>query len=242
MHNFKKVVFQSKSEISRAAAELFTKKASEHIAKSGHFTVSLSGGSTPKALFELLATPEYSDKIDWQKVYLFWGDERCVAPDHEDSNYRMTKLALLDHIDIPAENVFRIEGEREPREAATDYLNKLRHFFKEENPAFDLCFLGMGDDGHTASIFPGTDAVQNTEAGVQAVYVEKFAAWRITLTAPLIKQSTLINFLVAGEGKAPALKEVFDGAYHPDLYPSQLFRDAETEVIWYLDEGAIKLL
>lgn len=242
MADFQKTIFQSKAQISKAAADLFVNKSKSSIQEKGQFVVSLSGGSTPKVLFELLATEPYSSQIEWAKVHLFWGDERCVSPDHADSNYRMTRLALLDHIPIPATNVNRIKGELSPENAAADYNVVLKEFFGDESYVFDLCFLGMGDDGHTASIFPETSAVQLKGQKAKEVYVEKLSAWRITLSADILNSSKWIVFLVAGSGKAEALKEVFVGEFNPSLYPSQLIRSAENQVEWYLDNQAAALL
>lgn len=241
MTTFQKKIYKNKEEIAVAAAELFVEEAKKNIAKRGKFIVSLSGGSTPKTLYALLATAKYSDRIDWQKVYFFWGDERAVAPDHKDSNYRMVKEALLDHVNIPSSNVFRIKGELPPAAAVNDYQEVLRNFFVNKPVVFDLCFLGMGDDGHTASIFPGTKAVSIKRKRVQNVYVKKLEAHRITVTAPVINRSRLIVFLVAGANKAAALKEVFYGNFEPNVYPSQLIRAATGEVFWYLDKdlGAV---
>lgn len=242
MSNFKKEVFKNKEEISRAAAEIFITKAAEKAEKRKPFSVSLSGGSTPKALFELLATPEYAERINWRWVHLFWGDERCVPSTHHDSNYRMVEQALLKKIEIPATNVHRVRTELDPKLAAAEYRAELNLFFGQKQPAFDLFFLGMGDDGHTASIFPGTRAVHMARKRVAEIYVKKLKAWRITMAAPVINRAKTVIFLVAGSSKAKALKEVWHGEYNPDVYPAQLLRAAEGDVVWYLDEVLGKLV
>lgn len=226
--------------LARQAADLFRQRAEENIAQKGRFTVALSGGSTPKAMFALLASEPYRHAIDWAKVYFFWGDERCVPPDHADSNYRMTNETLLSRVPIPAQNVFRMHGEMEPAEAAREYSVQLRQFSQSDSaPRFDLVFLGMGADGHTASLFPGTTALH---AGADTIavenYVEKFKTYRITLTAATINQARTIIFLIAGADKAAPLREVLKGAYQPELYPSQLIQPHDGMLIWMVDEAA----
>jgi 6-phosphogluconolactonase len=230
--------------LAQTAAALFRHQAQEQIAQQGRFTVALSGGSTPKAMFALLASEPYRSAIQWAQVHLFWGDERCVSPDHADSNYRMTKDALLAHVPIPAENIFRWHGERDPAEAAHDYRAQLRQFFQTQSlPQFDLVFLGMGADGHTASLFPGTTAL-HAEADTIAVenYVEKLKSYRLTLTAATLNQAQAIVFLIAGADKAATLKAVLEGDYQPDLYPSQLIQPARGTLTWIVDEAAAESL
>lgn len=231
-------------ELARKAADTFQQMAQKYIAQQGRFTVALSGGSTPKAMFNLLANEPYRSAIHWSQIYLFWGDERCVPPDHADSNYRMTNEVLLSHVPIPAQNVFRMRGEIEPALAAREYASQLQQFFQTNStPRFDLVFLGMGADGHTASLFPGTTALQ-AGADVIAVenYVEKFKTYRITLTAATINNAATIVFLVAGADKAAPLKEVLQGAHQPELYPSQLIHPHSGTLIWMVDEIAGKRL
>ena len=237
MQNFKKEVFKDKEEMSIAAAELFVTEAQKITEKGKRFAVCLSGGSTPEEMYKLLAKPEYADRINWKRVHLFWGDERCVPPDDRDSNYNMVNNALLKKIDIPAGNVHRIKGELEPKLAAGEYRAELNEFFRHKQPVFHLCYLGMGDDGHTASLFPGTKAVTLSRKRAAEVYVRKLKSYRITLAGPVLRQSKKTVFLVAGRGKSKAIKEVWYGDYDPNTYPAQLLREADGEVIWYLDEG-----
>ncbi len=226
--------------LAQKAAELFQQKAHEAIARSGRFTVVLSGGSTPKAMFALLASEPYRKEIDWAHVSIFWGDERCVPPDHADSNYRMTNEALLSQVPLPPNNVFRMHGEDDPAAAARAYSAQLRQYFQTESfPRFDLVFLGMGADGHTASLFPGTSAL-HAAANEIAVenYVEKLKTYRLTLTAATINQARTIVFLVGGADKAATLHAVLQGEYQPELYPSHLIQPVNGTLLWVVDEAA----
>ncbi len=226
--------------LAQKAADLFQQMAAENIAQHGRFTVALSGGSTPKAMFALLASESHRNSIDWAHVYIFWGDERCVPPEHADSNYRMTNEALLAKVPMPPQNVFRMHGEQDPAQAAQEYAIQLQQFFQTDSwPRFDLVFLGMGADGHTASLFPGTAALQ-VAADVIVVenYVEKLKTYRLTLTAATINQARTIVFLVGGADKAATLKAVLQGAYQPDLYPSQLIQPVNGTLIWMVDDAA----
>lgn len=231
-------------DLSIIGAERLVTLAREAVRVNGRFTLSLAGGSTPQALYRLLSSEKYSKDILWDKVHLFWGDERCVSPEHPDSNYRMVRETLLSTIDIPSKNVHRIKGEL-GETAASDYEKILKINFGTEGepfPRFDLILLGMGDDGHTASLFPGTPVLSDEKAWVNTVFVEKFNSMRITLTPPVINSATEIIMLVSGEGKAPALKEVLEGSFDPDRYPSQLLRRAKGNVTWLVDEAAASLL
>lgn len=226
--------------LAQTAAEIFQQAAQENIAAHGRFTVALSGGSTPKAMFALLAREPYRSAIDWAHVYVFWGDERCVPPDHPDSNFRMTKESLLDQVPLPPANIFRIAGELDPAQAARDYAATLHRFFQTDSwPQFDLVFLGMGADGHTASLFPGTVALQaDPNAVVVENYVEKLKAYRITLTAATINHAQAVIFLVGGADKAVTLKAVLHGTYQPELYPSQLIQPLRGKLLWIIDAAA----
>jgi len=240
---FELEVYDNFQELAWAAALRFASLAQIHTAGSGKFTVALSGGSTPKALFSLLAGKPFADSLPWSSIYFFWGDERTVPPDHHDSNFLMAKETLLDKVPIPASNVFRIRGEDEnPERAAADYSTTLQQFFNSDSPRFDLIFLGMGSDGHTASLFPGTAALQIQDRIAVANFVEKFQTHRITLTARTINQACNIVFLVAGEDKSAALKEVLEGEYQPEKFPSQLINPVDGSLLWMLDEAAASLL
>jgi 6-phosphogluconolactonase len=231
------------AELAREAARRFAGLAEAFTREAGRLTVALSGGSTPKAMFHALAEKPIADALPWRSIYFFWGDERCVPPDHADSNYRMANENLLSKVPIPRENIFRIPAEDgDHKRAAADYSETLRTFFAEERPSLDLVFLGMGPDGHTASLFPGTTALCANDRIAVANYVDKFQSWRITLTADTINRARNIIFLVAGADKAPALKEVIEGERNPEQYPSQLIEASHGALLWMVDEAAAKLL
>lgn len=198
------------------------------------FRLVLSGGSTPRPLYEQLAQAE---DIDWSSVHVFWGDERAVPPDHADSNYRMAKDALLDHVPLPPENIHRIPAEYDPEQAAKSYDDELRTYLGSDG-RFDLVLLGMGDDGHTASLFPETAALDETQHLAVANYVAKLETWRITLTAPLINRARHLVFLVAGESKAEPLREVLHGPCQPRKLPAQMIAPTNGDVVWFLDHAA----
>lgn len=226
-----------------AAADHIRDLAMNAIESNDRFTIALSGGSTPKALYKLLATKPYTDQIDWQNVYIFWGDERCVPPDHEDSNYHMAHETLLSRVPIPPDNIFRMQGEIDPSQAAAEYEHQLRTFFGEDDPPrFDLILLGMGDDGHTASLFPGTAAIHEQNRWVIAHFVEKLDTWRITLTPVVINAAAQVTFLVIGDKKSEPLKHVLEGDYNPDKFPSQIVKPTHGQLTWLLDQSAAKLL
>lgn len=249
-------VYRDPEELALKAARRFARLADQYVIGCGRFTVALSGGSTPKAMFSVLAADPFLDTVPWSSIYFFWGDERCVPPDHADSNYRMTREALLSRVPAPPENVFRIPAEMpEPEQAAEEYTATLSRFFLagpgsnrtgtaplSNAPRFDLVFLGMGPDGHTASLFPHTTALQAGEQIAVANYVEKFKAHRITLTAATINNARNVTFLAAGEDKAETLRNVLEGSYQPDVYPSQLIRPRNGALLWMVDEAAARLL
>jgi 6-phosphogluconolactonase len=232
-------VFDDAEQVASAAAERFETLASEAIARKGSFAVALAGGSTPRRVYELLASDAFRQRIEWEKVHVFFGDERCVPADHADSNYRMANEALLSRVAIPATNVHRMEGQGDAAANARRYEDELKSFFGDAaTPRFDLVMLGMGDDGHTASLFPGAAALSESRAWVVANWVEKLGAWRITLTAPAINAAHHILFLVTGAGKAERLREVLVGERNPERLPSQLIRASEGSLEWYADEAA----
>lgn len=232
-------------ELSRVAAEEFLRLAGEAIRAKGVFAVALSGGSTPKRLYLLLASdskPSLRTRLPWDKIHFFWGDERHVPSDHPESNYRMAHEAMLSRVPLPAENVHRIQTENpDAHKAAEQYEQTLREFFRlaqEQLPRFDLVLLGMGPDGHTASLFPGTDAVREQKRLVAAPWVEKLKTFRVTLTPPVLNNAAHIIFFVTGADKAKTLQEVLQGNYQPDLYPSQVIRPTAGRLLWLVDEAA----
>ncbi len=236
------VVCADVNEIAHEAANRFFQLSSECISRRGRFTVALSGGSTPAKLYEILSAPPFSDSIPWGSICFFWGDERCVPPDDPQSNYRLAYEKLLSRVGIPPENIFRVEAEKAPNIAAADYSETIQKILPDSVPRFDLIFLGMGPDGHTASLFPDTTALQIEDKIAVANYVEKFKAWRITLTASVINNAGNVIFMVSGADKAETLRKVLDGEWQPERLPSQLINPAHGRLTWLIDEAAAELL
>lgn len=236
-------VFDDAERLSIAAAERFREIARRSADRNGRFSVALSGGATPKRIYEILADEEFVLENVWTKTHVFFGDERCVPPDHADSNYRMANETLLSRVNIPNENVHRIRGEGDAHANARAYEDEMRGCFLGSSwPEFDLVMLGMGEDGHTASLFPHTDALEETRSWVAANWVEKLDAYRITLTVPAINNARCVMFVVAGESKASRLKEVLEGPREPLRLPSQMIRPATSDLEWLVDsEAASKL-
>jgi 6-phosphogluconolactonase len=229
------------------AAQYFTEMAGEAVAEGGRARIAISGGSTPKAVFELLADPNqpWRSRMPWECLDLYWVDERCVPPDHPDSNYRMTREVLLDHVPLSPSQIHRIEGELEPEMAADRYESELRNSFRlegAERPRFDLVALGMGSDGHTASLFPYTTALHEMNRLVACNRVPQLDSWRITLTWPVIDHASSVFFLVAGADKAEILKEVLAGPRDQERLPSQLIWPASGILTLFLDKAAAALL
>lgn len=235
--------YRDGNQVAWAAAELFVDAAARSIHARGRFNVALAGGSTPRALYANLAVDPFRKQVDWPNVHLFWGDERCVAPDHADSNYHMARETLIDHVSIPAGNIHRMQGELEPEAAAKAYGLLLKDYFNNaKSGGFDLVLLGMGEDGHTASLFPHTSVLNEMKHRCAAVYVDKLAAWRITLTATMINTAHQICFMVTGENKARTLRDVLRGPHQPDHLPAQSIHPVSGDIIWMVDEPAASLL
>ncbi len=241
-------IFRDKSCLMRGAAEAFIDAAGEPLRSRGRFSAVLSGGETPRGVYELLAAEAFSEKIDWSRTHVFWGDERCIPPGHRDSNYGMAAKTLLSHVPIPEGNVHRIAGEENPEEAAHDYQETLHRFFAESperggelRARFDLVLLGLGVDGHTASLFPGTGALAEKTRWVAAQYVNALNAWRITLTAAAINDARRVLFIVSGKAKAEILRRVLQPESGAKDLPAQLIRPAGL-LRWLVDEDAASLL
>jgi 6-phosphogluconolactonase len=222
---------------------MFASVAAEAAGQRGMARVAISGGTTPRAMFALLAdrSAPYFAQVPWDGLELFWVDERCVPPTNVDSNYRMTNEAMLSHVPLPAAQIHRMEGELDPEIAAARYEAAVRsafHLDAAQLPAFDLVLLGMGDDGHTASLFPHTAALREMQRLVVANHVPQKETWRITLTAPVINHGREVAFLIEGAGKAPVLRDVFAGAYDPESKPSQLVRPESGRLTVLLDTAA----
>jgi 6-phosphogluconolactonase len=233
-------LYADKKAVAEAVAQHVVTLAVEAIAQKQPFSVALAGGSTPRPAYEALATPRYADRLDWSQVEIFWGDERCVPPDHAESNYRMAHEALLRHVPIPEENVHRMRGELEPEQAAEAYEEQLRSSFGDVRvPRFDLILLGLGEDGHTASLFPRTPALQEQERWVVAHYVEALDAWRLTLTPVVLNAAENVTFVVVGERKAAILEEVIEGAYRPQELPAQRVQPRRGRLRWFVDRAAL---
>lgn len=232
-------VFPNIVALVQNVADYIASVAQSSIADHGSFNIGLSGGNTPRPALELLAS---HTGINWSRVNVFWGDERCVPPDHPASNYRLARELLLDFVPIPAGQIFRIRGELDPAEAAADYQAILHAHFGNIQPRFDLMFQGIGDDGHTASLYPETPALHDRQNWVVANYVEKLSAWRVTLTPQAINAASHIMFMVSGQHKAQAVREVLQGDFHPDQCPAQLIQPDDGELIWMLDAAAAALL
>ena len=218
--------FNSPQEMAKAAADILVNISASAIKKNDRCCIALSGGNTPGTLYALLAQPPYCDKINWQRTFIFWGDERCVPADSKDNNSHNAKTVLLDHVPIPAGNIFPVQVDLPPAVAAAQYEQTLKDFFKVPLPEFDLVLLGMGDNGHTASLFPHSAILHETKTLVKEVFVEEVNMYRISFTPPLINHAVHILFLVAGKEKEPMLKTVLDGPYRPDDYPAQLIENA----------------
>jgi len=226
------------AELAQVGAQYFVELAEGAIAAQGRFSVALSGGSTPRDMYQRLAE-EFSTRLDWSSVYVFWGDERCVPPDHADSNYRMARESLLDHLPIPPGNIHRMPGEVSPEQAAVEYEQILRVFFGESSPArFDLVLLGLGEDGHTASLFPGTAALHEQTRWMIAHEVRRLGAWRITLTPIILHAAAYVVFVVSGAKKAAILREVRSGLYRPDTLPAQVINPTNGNLLWLVDRSA----
>jgi 6-phosphogluconolactonase len=236
-------VLPTPAATAKAAAQLFSDVASKAAADRGIASIAISGGTTPKSMFQLLADPAepFLKQVPWDRIELYWVDERCVPPDHPESNYRMTKEALLSKVPLPAERVHRMEGELDPEVAAARYESVIRNTFRlegAETPTFDLVQLGMGDDGHTASLFPHTEALNEMSHIVVPNHVPQKDTWRITLTWPVINRGREVAFLIEGAGKAEILHDVLLGPYQPETYPSQIIRPASGRLGLLLDRAA----
>jgi 6-phosphogluconolactonase len=236
-------VFPNAAELAGAAADEISFCIRRTLRDGDRFTWALSGGSTPRDLYRLLASDPYRDRLPWHAVHFFWSDERHVPPDHSESNYRMAREAMLDAVPVPPGNLHRIATEEpDAQRAAVRYEVELRSFFASasgEWPRFDLVLLGLGKDGHTASLFPGSAAVREHERLVVAPWVEELDAYRITLTLPVLSHARRVLFLASGGEKAEALRAVIEGERDPDLYPAQA---VEGNRLWLVDRAAARLL
>ncbi|MGH7494355.1 MAG: 6-phosphogluconolactonase [bacterium] len=235
-------VLKSQPELIAAASELIATAVTQAVHEHGKCAVALAGGNTPRAVYEALASENYGKIIPWRDLHLFWGDERMVPPDHELSNFRMANEAWLQHVQVPVENIHRIKGELAPAEAARDYRAEMQRYFKNRAPSFDLILLGLGEDGHTASIFPQTDAVFENSQTAIAVFAPQMKQWRVTLTLPVINQARKIVFLVAGKAKAQIGAAVLQLEKFEIKWPASMVQPIQGDLHWLLDADAASLL
>lgn len=235
-------VAATKDEWVQMAAETILSRAKQAISERGICSLVLSGGSTPAPVYTALARLGTEQNLDWEKMAVFWGDERCVPPTHPDSNYRMARETLLDHLPILPENVFRMMGELDPETAATDYEGVLNAFFHQREKRFDILLLGLGSDGHTASLFPGIDGLHETQRWVIPNRYPYSDTWRISLTYPAINQSRYIFFLVSGDAKAEVVANCMEHPQEPPPYPAKGVTGVDHPPVWLLDADAAKMI
>lgn len=236
------LIYHGKDELLEDLAEFILKIGNDAIEESGRFNFVLTGGSSPKTLYQQLST-KYKDQLDWEKVFFFFGDERNVSATDKDYNGLMAAESLLQPLGIKDDHIFYVNTSLSPVEAAAAYQTAINLHFNGAQPSFDLILLGMGDDAHTASLFPDTEILESSEIGVEAVFVEKLNTYRISMTAGLINHATNIAFLVFGKSKADAVKNVIESEEeNTTLYPAQLIRPENGHVTWFLDQEAAALL
>jgi 6-phosphogluconolactonase len=236
------VICEDAEGVARAGADLFVRQVDSAVRARGRAAVALSGGSTPKRMYELLATEPWKGKVQWHLVHVFWGDERCVPPSDRASNYGMSSLALLDQVPIPGGNVHRIPAELSPPKlAASQYEADMRRYFGDSEPVFDLVLLGLGTNAHTASLFPNTPALSITDRWVAYNFIEEIQMCRITLTAPVLNAGRAVAFLVTGQEKAEVVRDVLYGDFDSQNKPAQLIRPTG-EFLWVLDKAAASKL
>lgn len=245
-------MFRDAEAAANAVAALFVEEAVRSVDARGRFSVVLSGGGTPRRTYESLSLSPFRGRIPWDRVHVFWGDERCVAPDDPRSNERMARAAFLDAVPLPADHIHPIRCGDAPAAAAARYDTSLRAFFSSPAAGLDLAFLGVGDNGHTASLFPHSPALAEQQRWATEVFVDAAAGagttaagedmWRVTLTAPFLNTAATVVFLATGPAKAQVIKDVVEGPYDPDRLPAQLIRPVQGDLRWYLDEEAAAYL
>jgi 6-phosphogluconolactonase len=246
-HGSDLLVVADQAALAQEAARRVVAIAEEAVARCGRFTVALAGGSTPKRLYSLLAAEPYCARLPWRETHVFWGDERAVPPEHPDSNFGMARATLLSRVPIPANQIHRMQAERADLDAAAgEYEAEIAKVFEirptDEPPMFDLILLGLGPDGHTASLFPHSHALQETTRWVAPNYIPELKANRLTLTAPILNRAAMILFLVSGGEKAAVLRAVLDGPPDPERLPAQLIRPVAGRLLWLVDQAAASRL
>jgi len=235
-------IFDTEDELTEAAAVFIMNTAKHAVDTRGRFVISLSGGHTPEKLYARLVKPPFHDEMPWSKTFVFWGDERCVPSDDKQNNAHMARTLLLNHVDISSSNINPIPVDMPPAGAAKDYERTIKNLFGEEPPRFDLILLGLGENGHTASLFPNTDVLSEHNHLVKEVFVPEQKMFRITMTADLINLACNIIFLVQGEGKSEILKAVLTDSQPFDKYPAQLVKPVNGNLFWFIDKKAAMLL
>jgi 6-phosphogluconolactonase len=235
-------IYKDADEVIKAVADLFVQTVNAAIDAKAVCNVVLSGGNSPKKLYQLLASEVYSKKVNWNSIYFFFGDERYVPFADENNNGRMAKEILFEQLHIDEAKVFYVDTSLQPDEAATDYTNRILHHFSSEPVQFDLILLGLGDNTHTASLFPHTEVLYEMKPVVYSLFVEELQAYRITMTAPLINQAHNIAFLVYGNAKAQAVYNILKTGKNIDEYPGQLIQSKDGTTYWFMDEAAAALL
>ena len=235
-------VFKTEDDVLHGLAIYFVEIAAKSIENHGQFSVALSGGNSPKKLYELLVSPMFRDKVEWNKVHFFFGDERYVPQNDPQSNYLMAKKALLEPLELSYKQIFPVDTSVSPEEAAKKYTKDISYYFAGVDIRFDLVLLGLGDNSHTASLFPHTPVLHDKTASVKEVYLEDQQVFRITMTAPLINLAHHVAFLVYGEGKAIAVHHVIEDKKDIENYPAQLIDPPDGELEWFLDSSAASLL
>jgi 6-phosphogluconolactonase len=231
-------IHKNPAELSQALAEWITADIEKVLKERNRFTFVMTGGSSPKQLYGLLSQPPFRERIAWEKLHIFWGDERAVPFTDDRNNAKMTFEALLSHVPIPEDQIHVMRTELEPAKAAAAYETILHTYFGEEGASFDLVLNGMGEDGHTLSLFPGQPVIHETQAWVYSYFLEAQKMDRITMTVPIVNRASKVAFLTFGPGKAHALNEVLNGPRNPDLYPSQIIQPTSGELHWFVDEAA----
>ena len=231
-------VYNDLEALSQAAAELFTVQSRQASLICGRFSFALSGGETPRRLYEILAASPYRERIHWDEVHIFWSDERCVPEDDPRNNATMARQVLLDYVPIPPDHIHPIRCDQSPQQAAIQYEKELKDFFSTQNPNFHLVLLGLGENGHIASLFPHTPVLNEQVKWVSDAYIKQLGMYRITFTAPFINQANQVVFLVSGADKAQVLENVLEGPYQPHDLPAQLIRPNGEHPIWLVDKAA----
>jgi 6-phosphogluconolactonase len=240
--NYDLQIFDTPDALNHAAARFIAELADKAISARGRFAIALSGGHTPENLYDLLSKPPFRYEFDWTKTFIFWGDERCVSTDDTRNNSYMARSLLLDHVAIPSSNIHPVPVDLPPDKAALAYANTIKNFFGNYLPCFDLILLGLGENGHTASLFPGSKILSEHVKLVCETYIEEQNMFRITMTEKLINLAYNIIFLVEGKEKAEILDKVINGAYQPHKYPAQLIKPLNSNLYWFVDHTAASLL